>query len=113
MDILVPELEAADSHPEAEVHTAQALPVPALLQTRCLCQRVVEVPNNPPPKTVTVDLVPLKGQLASDKRTFYLTGETATPEGDKVLVYREGPALDKPRLIVPGLQVPQDLHSRR
>lgn len=102
-------LETADPHPEAEVHAATVPPILAVLQTRCQCQRVIKVPNNPPPKTVTVDLVPLKGQPEPEKRVFYKAGETATPEGEKVLVYQEGPAPDKPRILIPGMVPPRDM----
>lgn len=102
-------VENADPHPEAEVHAAVVPPILALLVTRCQCQRVVKIPNNPPPKTVTVDLVPLKGQLEPEKRTFYKAGETATPDGERVLVYQEGPLPEKSRILVPGVIPPKDM----
>lgn len=97
------------SPPELETPQAHAAPpILALLVTRCQCQRVVKVPNNPLPKTVTVDLVPLKGQ--PEKRTFYLAGET-TLDGQILLVYREGANPDRPRILVPGLVPPKDLRK--
>lgn len=108
-----PILEHADPHPEAAAHPAAAPSILALLVTRCQCQRALKVPNNPPPKTVTVDLVPLKGQLAPEKRVFYKAGETATPEGEKVLVYQEGPPLEGPRILLPGMIPPKDIRTRR
>ena len=74
----------------------------AILQTRCQCERTVEIPV-PAPRTITVELAPLSKNADKEARVFYLkaTGTHPSVTG-QVHLYQEGPAKNKPLIVVPG-----------
>ena len=96
--------------------TAEILPIEepatavAVLQTRCGCSSGLEV-KLPPPRTITVELAPIKGDEKAI-RTFYATGKQVEIPGPEprqtALLYVEGPN-PTPRIIVPGGTQPSRL----
>jgi hypothetical protein len=84
----------------------------AILQTRCGCERTVEVPA-PPPKTVTVELALLYKSAAKEERIFYLRAQGTLPNTNSgkgtVYLYQEGPAREQSRIVVPGMDPPKRL----
>ena len=95
--------------------SALKTPPMGLLQTRCGCRRVVEVPN-PPPQTITVELAPVPG-AEEDVRVFTFTGQTVRgPAGPPMLLYQEGPQPPKKpvsRIVIPGMTPPAGLVPQR
>jgi hypothetical protein len=81
----------------------------AILQSRCGCERTIEVPA-PPPQTVTIELAPLYKGADKEDRIFYLkaTGSHPSQKGP-VYLYQEGPARDQSRIVVPGMTPPKRL----
>ena len=81
----------------------------AIMQTRCMCERTLEVPL-PPPQTVTIELAPLYKGADKEERIFYLRAEGSHPSRPgKVYLYQEGPARDQSRIVVPGMTPPKRL----
>ena len=88
-------------------------PLLAVIRTRCGCERVVDIPN-PPPPAITVELAPLsKDEKELDTRVFYLVGmgTIKSPPGGKrrAAVYQEGPQPEKSLIQVPGVTPPKRL----
>lgn len=74
----------------------------AILQTRCGCERTLEVPS-PPPKTVTIELAMFTKTEAVETRVFYLRATGTHPKvAGNVYLYIEGPQREKSRIVVPG-----------
>jgi len=81
----------------------------AVLQTRCGCERTVEIPATPP-QTVTIELVPLYKGSEKEDRLFYLTAQVTHPKVQGfVYLYREGPAREQSLITVPGMDPPKRL----
>lgn len=74
---------------------------PAILMTRCGCERVAAVPI-PPPQTVTVELAPLQHDAPKEERVFHLAAQGSHPKvKGPVYLYQEGGVREKSRIIVP------------
>lgn len=81
----------------------------AILQTRCGCERTVEIPAALP-QTVTIELMPLYKGAEKEDRVFYLKAKGHHPsvKGD-IYLYQEGPAKEKSLITVPGITPPKRL----
>ena len=92
----------------------QAPPM-GLLQTRCGCRRVVEIPTDLP-QTITVELAPVPG-AEEDVRVFIFTGRTVRGSaGPPMMLYQEGPQPPKKpvsRIVIPGMTPPAGLVPQR
>ena len=75
-----------------------------VLQTRCLCRRVVDIPNNPIPNVVQIELVDVPNMETTQgvkvRRTFYLV-QSGLVDGKRAAFFMEGPDPNRSRLIVP------------
>ena len=81
----------------------------AILQTRCGCERTVEIPATLP-QTVTIELKPLYKGGEKEDRLFYLTAQAKHPKVQGfVYLYQEGPARERSLITVPGVDPPRRL----
>ena len=81
----------------------------AILQTRCGCERTVEIPATLP-QTVTIALIPLYKGAEKEDRVFYLKAQATHPKVQGLIyLYVEGPAREKSLITVPGVDPPKRL----
>jgi len=81
----------------------------AILQTRCGCERTVEIPATLP-QTVTIELIPLYKGAEKEDRIFYLKAQAKHPKVQGLIyLYVEGPVREKSLITVPGVNPPRRL----